>query len=291
MVSEHLFFEGHCPSRIRRSVLREPLPVRQKPAVPPGSERFFSSLFGYVGLSTWAYRKSALHRRLPACLRFLGAKDVPAALQKLEDCPDLATPALSVVLLGVTAFFRDAPVFDRLREELATAWPGQKRLRRVWSAASSDGQELYSVAMLLDDLGLLDGCELLGSDCRDEAVDAARQGVFAAPVANKLSPRWREKYFQKSGECLQVNSPLRNRICWKRADLVSEPEPGPWDLILWRNMAIYLEGPAADRIWKSLARELAPGGLLMAGKAECPHPGVDLEKIAPCLFRKRFSPS
>lgn len=290
MVFQHLYFEGHVPSRIRRRVPVVALPVRQKPVIPPGSDRFFSSLFGYVGLSTWAYRKSALQRRLPACLRFLGAKDVPTALQKLEDCPDLATPALSVVLLGVTAFFRDAAVFERLREELSTAWIRRETPHRVWSAASSDGQELYSVAMMLDDLGQLDSWELLGSDCRDEAIDAARRGVFAPSVAHKILSPWREKYFLESGGGLQVNAPLRNRICWKRADLVSEPEPGPWDLILWRNMAIYLEGAAADRIWSSLVRELAPGGLLMTGKAECPPPGLGLEKIAPCLFRKRLSP-
>lgn len=262
------------------------VPAR-RPQVPQmeGAEVFFRELFEGAGLSLEAYRAGALHRRVPACLRFLRVRDVAGARAKLRANPELAEWVLGIVLLGVTEFCRDPAVFAELRRLIGTMWQGTPRTLRVWSAACSDGRELYSVSILLHQAGLRDAV-LLGTDCRREAVRMARAGEFAPETLEGLEPWWRE-HFQMQRGMMRPSPHLRENMCWRQADLLRRTEPGPWDMILWRNMAIYLQPEAARRVWLSLMDELAPGGLLVTGKADYPPPHPELERVGPCVYRRR----
>ena len=79
---------------------------------------------------------------------------------------------------------------------------------------------------------------------------------------------------------------LRRQVQWKVADLLAGVEHGPWDIILWRNAAMYLKPRAAEAIWRRLAAVLAPGGLLIAGKAERPPQDAGLTHVARCIYRR-----
>lgn len=293
MISDYLYFQG-VPKPLRQRGGSDRRARSTSPVRPGGcandreAQEFFEALFAKAGLVAGAYRGSALRRRVPACLRFVGERSLDAALRKLDARPELVGPAIGVVLLGVTGFFRDGPVFDHLRGELRSAWDGAGR-RRIWSAACSDGHELYSVAMLLRDQGMLPRCELLGTDCRAEAVEHARRGEFELSHVGALEQRLRRECFHAAGHRVHVREELRLGIRWKQADMFSGVERGPWDLILWRNMAIYLDPAAAEHLWGSLASELAADGYLVTGKAERPPAGLGLQRVAPCIYRKSVS--
>ena len=83
-----------------------------------------------------------------------------------------------------------------------------------------------------------------------------------------------------------MTGPLRAATRWKQANLLHSPEPGPWDLILWRNMAIYLKPEVVGTIWQQLCDRLSPGGYLVTGKAEHPPAPLGLERVAKCVYRK-----
>ena len=85
----------------------------------------------------------------------------------------------------------------------------------------------------------------------------------------------------------RVVSSLRRRTRWKTGNLLAGVEAGPWDVILWRNSAMYLEQPASDAIFGRLADSLAPGGYLVVGKAERPPGGVGLADAGRCVFVKQ----
>jgi chemotaxis methyl-accepting protein methylase len=233
-----------------------------------------------------AYRGAALQRRAPACLRFLRVKDLEAARLKLEHRPELAAATASVVLLGVTEFGRDPSVFAQLRAVVLPELRGLQRPPRVWSAACSDGRELYSVALALGEAGLLDRAELLGTDCRADAVACAEEATFPAGTLADLDLPW-EPYFVRERDKVRAKEALRSRARWKQADLLVRAEAGPWDLLLWRNMAIYLHRSAARRVWETLVAELAPGGFLVTGKADHPPEHPLLKRIGPCLYRRK----
>ena len=191
------------------------------------------------------------------------------------------------MVIGVTEFFRDPPVFAQLRALLPALAAG-KRGVRVWSAGCSDGAELYSVAMLLARLALLETSRLWGSDCRPDAVARARAGRFLPDQVKHLPPAWREEFLEPEGNRLRICEPLRRAAVWRVADLLDEASlaPGPWDVILCRNVAIYLETAASAVLWSRLADRLAEGGILVTGNAERAEAGNRLERMAPCIFRK-----
>lgn len=288
MQFEHLFFEGVAARPRRRSVRRHPSVVRSGRAEPTEQvSGFIAALLERANLSAAAYRGPALHRRTAACLRFLGVASAEEGRRRIERNPKLAQSALSVALLGVTEFFRDRAVFDRLATTVLPELFARRGRIRVWSAACSSGHELYSVAMLLAEMGRLAEAELLGTDCRAEAIEQACAGAFEWDTVAPLDPRRRQRYFTRQGPAGLINAELRRAAAWKQADLLAGVEHGPWDLILWRNMAIYLEPAAAADTWARLTRELAPGGLIVCGKADHPPAGLPLERVARCFYQVR----
>jgi chemotaxis methyl-accepting protein methylase len=287
MQSNYLFFEGTAPQRsprFDRSAVRANVKRIPVTATDPGE--FFKTLFNLAELPVSAYRSSALARRIPACLRYLRAKDAEHASSKISENPQLATAALNVVLLGVTDFFRDDSVFDYLRSNVLPLLLDRQGKLRIWSAACSEGHELYSVAMLVAEAGRLAECDFVGTDCRKEAIDLAGSGNFSIGSLDRVNHAWRRKYFTTSASSAVINASLRARTTWIVADLLREVQAGPWHMILWRNMAIYLETTAAEEIWRRLCDKLEPGGFLVGGKADHPPKWLPLRRVGPCIYQK-----
>ncbi len=242
-------------------------------------------LLRQAGLDPETYRASSLQRRLPACLRQLRAATGEEGLRMLQERPELLPRVLDVLLIGMTGFFRDPAVFERLAalldERLRTrAGPGL----RVYSAGCSDGRELYSIAMLLAERGALARSRLTGLDCRSRALEQAREGLFRADDLEGLEAGWR-RYFLAEGDGFRIQSKLRYGIEWRQGDLFTHREK-ECDLILCRNVAIYLRPARGAAAWEEFHRQLAPGGLLVTGKAEKPPASLGLRSLAPSIYQK-----
>ena len=97
------------------------------------------------------------------------------------------------------------------------------------------------MGMLLAEMGRLADCELVGTDLRSEAVNQASSGVFAKNSLDQLDDCRRQRFFTEAGNSALIDPVLRSHTKWAVADLLRSVEAGPWDVILWRNMAIYLE--------------------------------------------------
>lgn len=285
MASSCVFFEGVSPPVITR-LQGGSRPPRALASVPDEeSHRFFEALLAIAGLAPAAYRARSLHRRLPACLRRLQVASAAEARQRLEQEPELTRPLLNVALLGVTEFFRDAGVFERLQAAVLPELAARGGKLRMWSAGCSTGQELYSLAILLREAGLLERCELLGSDCRPDAVEEARTGVFPWEEVAVLGEGRPERFFTRVGEAAIVRPVLRSAVSWKARDLLASAQPGPWHLILWRNVAIYLQPDTVAGVWDALIRQLAPGGYVVVGQADHLPPDPRVVRVAPCLYQ------
>jgi chemotaxis methyl-accepting protein methylase len=248
------------------------------PALSEDEMSFLRGLFARVGLGLRHYKPETLHRRLPACLRALRASSVAHARSVLQRNPQLAWSAVGAVVIGVTSFFRDAPVFDALRRDvlprLAHDCRAAGRPLRVWSAGCSDGAELYSVAMLLDECGALarGDCELLGTDCRPAAIARAAGAAYDPAAVRGVPPALLSRYFDFDGSQYRVAPAIQDAVRWRVADALdpSACPAGPFDLVLCRNLIIYLQPDAAAALWATLQSALRPGGVLLLGKAERP---------------------
>lgn len=283
-MDRHIHFFGRPVERRRECIAggRQTAPTADGPLDP-----LLAHILDASGLDPAAYRQRSLERRLRSCLRTLRVTDSAAGLEAVRRTPSLLPEALGAVLLGVSGFWRDPQVFQALSTRvLPELLAGRSRVR-VWSAACSDGQELYSVAMIVAKLNGLERTEFLGTDCRPDAITAARLGRYPVQSVESLPADLRSRWVLPArGDIVQVHGELRSRMRWRQADLLEGNPEGAWDLIICRNMIMYLNEPAAFGVWEKLTQALEPGGYLVCGKAERAAMGLLSRTNMPCLFAK-----
>jgi chemotaxis protein methyltransferase CheR len=216
--------------------------------------------------------------RLGAVAANEGFSSLSAMIERLrrEPADDLHRRVVEAMTNNETLFFRDPRPFAMLKNavlpELAKARASTRSLN-AWCAACSTGQEPYSVAMLLrEQLPSLAGwrLRLIGSDISRVALARARAGSYTQfEIGRGLPAALLAKYFEARGSCWQAGDTLRGLVEFQEINL-THPWPAlpPMDLILLRNVLIYLDSKTRKQILAKAARVLAPGGYLMLGGAE-----------------------
>jgi chemotaxis protein methyltransferase CheR len=238
------------------------------------------------GLDASKYRPETLRRRVPACLRAIRANSPMHARKLIARNRSLLHVAINALVIGVTSLFRDPAVFNMLGERALPELADGRDELRIWSAGCSHGAEAYSIAMLVAEMGLLNSTYLLGTDCRSEATARAATGAFDATEVRTVPMPMIQKYFYAEGHGFVAKPWLRQALHWRTADLLSVHEPGSWDMILCRNVAMYINGESAAALWERFENSLRPGGVLVLGKAERPLGAEKLSLVSPCIYRR-----
>lgn len=262
----------------RRASVRRPLSVTAQHPLA-------TWLLSQAGLDPAAYRTDFATRRIPACLRQLRTASPALAQEKISRHPALLGVALNSILIGVTGFFRDAALFERLRAEVLPSLLARHARVRVYGAGVSTGEELYSLAILFDELEALDRVDILGVDCRPHAVAQAMAGTYATEALTAVSDRRREACFLE-GDGWAVVAPRLRRVVWRQADLMRFEDPVRRHLIFCRNVAIYLSPEAATKVWTRLCLQLEPDGYLVTGRGEQPPASLPLKRLGLSLYRR-----
>jgi chemotaxis methyl-accepting protein methylase len=259
--------------------------VGQDRATTEEHDCFLSWVLRQAGVDPAQYRFETLRRRWPAVLRALRVSSLADARVAVHRDPGLIPLATDAMIIGVTSFFRDPDAFNALSQRVVPSIGRMGASARILSVGCADGSELYSVAILLAEQGVLHRCQFEGLDCRAAAVRAAREGIYQEDALTAVPAQWKQRYFRRADGNFRIVDWMRGPISWRLGDALSALEPGEWDLILCRNLSIYLRPPAAERLCFRLRRALRPGGVLMLGNAERPGAGV-MQQIGPCLFQR-----
>lgn len=224
-----------------------------------------------TGIDLQGYRRSTMRRRVAN--RMLGARvdSLPRYLELLDASPDETAPLLESLLIKVSRFYRNAGAFDLVRREvlpeLAAAACG--RPLRVWSAGCGRGEEAHTLAMLLEERGL-EGT-VAATDVDDGALAEAAAGIYADGAVQELPEELRSRYLERCATkpgAWKVADAVRKRIQWRHDDLARPDAGAEYDLVSCRNVLIYLDRPAQDRVFARLLASLAPAGYLFLGEAE-----------------------
>jgi chemotaxis protein methyltransferase CheR len=173
-------------------------------------------------------------------------------------------------------FFRDGKPFDLFRSTMLPAFlesrAATKRLR-IWSAASSSGQEAYSLAMLLQDRAAdLQGwaVDLVGTDISHEMVERSRSGLYSHfEVQRGLAPTLLTRHFRQVGDKWQASEALRRAVNFRQFNLLMDTNAlGQFDIVFCRNVLIYFDLPTKARVLARIARQMPRDGYLVLGCAE-----------------------
>jgi chemotaxis protein methyltransferase CheR len=199
--------------------------------------------------------------------------------------------AVDLLTTNETYFFREPKHFAMLRELALNATPRQQPFR-VWSAASSSGEECYSIAMVLDDCLGSTGWEVLGSDISSRVLARACSGHYPLERTRNIPPAYLKRYCLKGhGEqegTLLVDRQLRNRVNFTQVNLNTDlPKLGSFDLIFLRNVMIYFNGDTKRAVVARVLAQLKPGGHFFIGHSESLNDISDaVLQVAPSIYRK-----
>jgi chemotaxis protein methyltransferase CheR len=241
----------------------------------------FNYLAGLVkarsGIVLTADKGYMLETRLGAMLRREGLAGLDALALRLRGprAEPLVAEMVEALTTNESSFFRDGKPFEHLKRllpRLAAARPPGQAIR-IWSAACSSGQEAYSVAMTVAELGAALGgrrVEILGTDISREMLDRAREGVFTQfEVQRGLPVQMLVKHFRQEGGRWRVAPELRAMTRWQAFNLLDDPRGlGRFDVIFCRNVLIYFDAPTKSRVLAALAGQLAADGVVYLGGAE-----------------------
>lgn len=230
-------------------------------------------LAGRIGVLVPDDRPDFMLSRLSGVLRNNKLADMSALVERVRSGDRAVIGAVvDALTTHETSFFRDVDVYGWLESECLPTLVAQTGTRElaVWSAACSTGQEALSVGMLLLERWPLLNFRISATDVSPGTVERARSGIYPMLEVNRGLPARRlARWFTRSGIDYAVVPELRSKIQFSVHNLVERGGPsGPFDLVLLRNVLIYLGESDRDAVFQNLAAAMRPGGIMVLGTAE-----------------------
>ena len=229
------------------------------------------------GLDLSADKQYLVESRLMPLARKASLSGIPELVQAMKSgAVALTSEVVEAMTTNETFFFRDKIPFDHLKE---TVLPGliqaraARRSIRIWCAASSTGQEPYSIAMILKEMGAaLSGwrTEIVATDLSMGVLEKSITGLFSQfEVQRGLPIQMLVKYFKQTGQLWQINADIRAMVQHRQLNLLHDfSQLGRFDVIFCRNVLIYFDQDTKTNIFGRLARAIEPDGFLVLGAAE-----------------------
>lgn len=264
--------------------------------------KVFDELRGIVyeqsGIRIQDGKETMVSARIGQRLRELEIPDDVGYLEYLKDQLDQEIVALlDVISTNVTSFYRESEHFDYI-----TGWmnewlgEGQKRFR-VWCAASSTGEEPYTIAITLREAirkaGVKTDTRILATDISTRVLNQAQAGLYEAKKVEAVPEPLLRRYFDAKqgakGRCYEARQELKDMILFKRLNLSAPPFPmrGPMDFVICRNVMIYFDEPVRTALINAFHDLLRPGGYLITGKSEgLTRNSKSFDRAGPAIYRK-----
>lgn len=223
------------------------------------------------------YSRASIKRRVRHAMIRHRMQHVSAMIPRVLHEPEFFQDVVRDFSITVTEMFRDPQVWNTLREEvfprLAT-WPYFK----LWHAACATGEEVYSMAILLQEANLLERATIYATDFNDAALATGKRGVYARKDMGLASRNYAKAggkqslsaYFRgnAAADTVRMIDELQSRIVWANHNLVTDEVFGEMNLIVCRNVLIYFTQPLQNRVLELFTKCLPHGGLLCLGNKE-----------------------
>jgi two-component system CheB/CheR fusion protein len=246
------------------------------------------------------YKRPTLLRRIERRISVCRLPDLQAYAAFLIDHPDEVQALLKDLLISVTNFFRDPEAFAAFEQEVLPRLFQNRRSDaqvRIWVVGCATGEEAYSIAMLCAErtFDVLDapGVQIFATDIDEAAIARAREGLYSASDTADVSPERLRRFFTKEDDRYRVRRELRELVLFATHNVLKDPPFAHLDLATCRNVLIYLNQTAQERVMETLHFAINPNGFLFLGTAETTDGTSDLFTSVnreQRIFQRRYSP-
>lgn len=221
------------------------------------------------------YSNTHVFRRIHEIIEKTNCQSISELQYKVLYEPDTFMIFLKNLSINVTEMFRNPQFFKILRNEIIPVLKTYPFIK-IWSAGCSTGEEVYSLAILLHEEGLLDRTIIYGTDINEDVLIKAREGIYPANIIEKFSENYQnaggkghfDEYFTVKYNYASVKDELKKNIVFAGHNLVTDHVFGEMNLITCRNVFIYFEQELQDHAIKLFSDSLCTGGFLGLGSKE-----------------------
>ncbi|MBK0057516.1 PAS domain-containing protein [Pseudomonas sp. S44] len=259
-----------------------PPPLGEREGDPAASDPLLDEILltlqGDTGHDFSHYKRATVLRRLERRLHVTGQTELAGYLDFLQRHPEESRALLADMLIGVTNFFRDREAFEALQRHVMPGLVNKDASEesahevRLWSAGCSTGEEAYSLAMLVTEQLAVEQrsaqVQVFATDLDERAIAIGRAGRYPDAIATDVSPARLRQFFIKEEQHLRVRKEIREKVLFARHNLLSDPPFSQLDLIVCRNLLIYLDREVQRDILRLFHFALRPGGHLFLGSSE-----------------------
>ena len=238
-------------------------------------ELFVQGLLLRHGYDMSQYTRASLKRRVQALATREGFDSVGALTARMLRDDAFLPQVIAGLSVPVSDMFRDPPVFRALREHVFPLLASYPQVN-IWQAGCAYGEEVYSLAILLEEAGLYDRCQIYATDFSESALERAREGIFPTRDARTFAENYQAAggsrtladYYVAAYEHIKLDDRLKRNIAFIHHNLATDGVFNEAHLVLCRNVLIYFATPLQNRVLTLFRDSLVRGGFLCLGLKE-----------------------
>ena len=259
---------GATPARIEVDARLEQIEI----------DALLEAVFRHYGLDFRSYARASLTRRVRKFVESEGARTISGVQERVLHDPSALHRLLSTLTVNVTSMFRDPDFYRSFRRHVAPLLRTYPYVR-IWHAGCSTGEEVYSMAILLHEEGLLDRTRIYATDIDENALDRAREGIYPLHKMKEYSRGYLaaggcgslSDYYTAAYEGVRLRAFLAERALFTRHNLAMDGVFAEFTVIICRNVMIYFDRTLQDRVHSLFDESLVPLGVLALGTRESLH--------------------
>ena len=232
-------------------------------------EYFKKAIFEMTKVDLNAYKEKQMKRRIDTLISKNGIAGYNEYVQTLKSDKERFEEFVNYITINVSEFYRNRDQWKLLDQEIVPELLRKYgRNLKIWSAACSTGDEPYSLVMALSRHIPLSQIKIQATDLDKQVIQKAKVGLYSEKSIVSVPKDLKDKYFTKVGPSYQISDEIKKRVEFKEHNLLRDPYPTGYHLIVCRNVLIYFTEEAKCDVYRKFQKALAPGGILFIGSTE-----------------------
>lgn len=232
-------------------------------------EYFKKAIFEMTKVDLNAYKEKQMKRRIDTLISKNGIADYNEYVQTLKSDKERFEEFVNYITINVSEFYRNPDQWKLLDQEIVPELLRKYgRNLKIWSAACSTGDEPYSLVMALSRHLPLSQIKIQATDLDKQVIQKAKVGLYSEKSVVSVPKDLKDKYFTRVGSSYQISDEIKRRVEFKEHNLLRDPYPTGYHLIVCRNVLIYFTEEAKCDVYRKFQKALAPGGILFIGSTE-----------------------
>jgi len=240
-------------------------------------EKINSLLRAHTGNDFSFYKKNTVYRRIERRMNVHKIEKITSYVTFLQENPKEVDILFKELMIGVTNFFRDVLVWDKLKETIVPAMIEKAQagdILRAWIPACSTGEEAYSLAIVFKEVlerinphgGL--SLQIFATDLDNDAIETARKGLFSKNIVTDVSTDRLNRFFNKTEDGYRINTEIREMIIFAQHNIIMHPPFTKIDILSCRNLLIYMDAELQKKLFGLFYYSINPEGIMLLGSSE-----------------------